>query len=475
MPSNPKQLAFEAEARASIRDGVTKLARAVKSTLGPCGRNACIDRGWGEPVVTRDGSRVAEEIELADPYENIAARLLRESADKTRSGSGDGSSTSTVLAEALYVEGARRLAGGVNPMMLVRGTRAAGAQAVETIIELSTRVRTSEQIRSVAAVAAGNDEEIGKTVADALDRVGRDGVVTIEEGKELETQVEVVEGMEFDRGFLSPHFVTDSDKMVCELRDPLILIFEEKISSLQKLLPLLEKVLAAKRPLLIVAEDVEGEVLATLVVNVLKGVLKCAAVKAPAYGERRKAMLQDLAIVTGARAVFKDIGIELDKVEIDDLGRAKKVRITSEDTTIVEGAGKKKDIEARVVEIRRELENTTSDYDREKLQERLAKLAGGVAVIKVGAATESAMKEKKARFESALSATRAAVEEGIVPGGGTALFRASERLAGLKLEDREEQFGVDVVRKALEAPLRQICANGGIEPGTVVRGLRGER
>ncbi len=475
MPKNPKQVAFGDEARSAMREGVTKLARAVKSTLGPAGRCAVVDRGWGEPLVTKDGSSVAEEIDLTNPYENMAARLVRAAADKTSDEAGDGSTTATVLAESLFLSGLRRVIAGMSPMMLSRGMRVASEKVVAQLQELSTPVKSQEQILAVATIASNNDRVIGKTISEAVEKVGKDGVITIEEGKGIDTAVEVVEGMEFDRGYLSPHFVTNPDKMVCELQNPSILIMEEKISTLPKILPILEKVLQAKRSLLILAEDVEGEVLATLVVNKLKGVLKCAAVKAPAYGDRRKAMLQDIAILTGGRAIFKDLGIEPENVSLSDLGTAKRVRISSEATTIVEGAGKKKDIEGREKEIRKELEATTSEYDREKLEERLAKLVGGVAVVRVGAATESEMKEKKNRFESALNATRAAVAEGILPGGGVALFRCAQSLKGVKLENAEEDAGVRVVETALSAPIVQLCANSGVEPATVTRVLRSEK
>ena len=475
MPKNPKQVAFGEEARTAMREGVTKLARAVKSTLGPSGRSAVIDRGWGEPIVTKDGASVAEEVDLANPYENMAAKLLRSAADKTSDEAGDGSTTSTVLAESIFLQGLKQVFAGVNPMILARGLRRGVEKALEEVKDQSTPVKSQEQILAIATIASNNDRTIGKILSDAIEKVGKDGVITIEEGKGIDTTVEVVEGMEFDRGYLSPHFVTQPDKMLCELANPCILILEEKVSTLTKILPILEKVLQSKRALLIIAEDVEGEVLATLVVNKLKGVLKCAAVKAPAYGDRRKAMLQDVAILTGGRAIFKDLGIEPEQLTLADLGTARKVRITSEHTTIIEGGGKKKDIEAREKEIRRELEVTESEYDREKLQERLAKLVGGVAVIRVGAATESEMKERKGRFESALSATRAAIEEGILPGGGVALFRAAQALKGFKTPLFEENQGVRVIEKALEAPIRQLCANSGIEPATVTRVLRSEK
>lgn len=475
MPKNPKQVAFGNEARQAMREGVVKLARAVKSTLGPAGRSAVVDRGWGEPLVTKDGATVAEEVDLTNPYQNMAAKLVRAAAEKTSDSAGDGSTTATILAESFYLQGLKHVTAGTNPMILVRGMRVACEKALDEIRSLSTPVKSSDQILAVATIASNNDSVIGKTLSEAMERVGKDGVITIEEGKGIDTTVDVVEGMEFDRGYLSPHFVTNPDKMVCELQNPLILILEEKISSLPKILPVLEKVLAAKRSLFIVAEDVEGEVLATLVVNKLKGVLKCAAVKAPAYGDRRKAMLQDLAVITGARAVFKDLGIEPEALGLADLGTAKRVRISSEATTIVEGAGKKKDIASRENEIRKELDGTTSEYDREKLQERLAKLVGGVAVIRVGAATESEMKERKNRYESALSATRAAIAEGILPGGGVALFRASLALSKLKLKVQEEDAGARVVEKALAAPVIQLCTNSGVEPATVTRALKADK
>jgi chaperonin GroEL len=475
MPKNPKQIAFGDEARAALRQGVIKLARAVKTTLGPAGRSAVVDRGWGEPLVSKDGATVAEEIDLTTANENLAAKLLRAAADKTSDEAGDGSTTSTVLAESLFLNGLKHVTAGVNPMILARGIRHGIEKAIEHVKDQSTPVKSQDQILAVATVASNNDRDIGKTLSEAIEKVGKDGVITIEEGKGVETTVDVVEGMEFDRGFLSPHFVTNPDKMVCELQNPYLLMLEEKISTLTKILPVLELVLASKRPLLLIAEDVEGEVLATLVVNKLKGVLKCAAVKAPAYGDRRKAMLQDLAVLTGGKAIFKDLGIEPENLELADLGTAKRALITSENTTIIEGGGKKKDIEARVKEIRKELEHTTSDYDREKLQERLAKLVGGVAVIRVGAATESEMKEKKGRFESAWSATRAAIAEGILPGGGVALFRASLALKAVKRKEAEEDAGVRAVEAALAAPMYQLCQNSGVEPATVTRVVRNEK
>ena len=470
----PKQIAFDLEAQLASREGVEKLARAVKTTLGPAGSNAVIDRGWGEPIITKDGSSVAEEVDLIDPYENMAAKLVREAAEKTSNEAGDGSTTATVLAESIYLRGLKNVIGGMNPMILSRGIRVAVDRALESLEELSTPVNSKDQVVHLATVAANLDRKIGETIADAFESVGKDGVITIEEGKEIETQVESVEGMEFDRGYLSPHFVTDGDKMLCELEKPFILIFEEKLTKLNELLPIMEKVLAAKRPLLLVAEDVEAEVLSALVVNKLKGVLPCAAVKAPAYGERRKAMLQDLAILTGANAIFKDMGVQLESLELADLGEAGKVRITSEDTIIVGGGGEAGAVEARANEIRSELEDTESEYDQEKLQERLAKLVGGVCVIHVGAATESDMKEQKSRYESALNATRAGQAEGILPGGGVGLFRAAQALADLDLDGLsiEEKAGVDVIRGALEAPIRQLCLNSGVEPARVLREIQ---
>jgi chaperonin GroEL len=475
MPKNPKQIAFEEVARAATSAGVDKLARAVKTTLGPVGRCAVIDRGWGEPIVTKDGARVAEEVELTDPYQNMAARLMRQAAEKTHKQAGDGSTTATVLAESIFKLGLRRVIGGVNSMVLARGLKTATERAIEELKKLAVPVKSDDQILAIATIAANQDRLIGKTITDALAKVGKEGVITIEEGKELQSTVDVVEGMKFDRGYLSPHFVTNPDKMVCDLQNPFILILEEKISALPKIVPILEKVLQTKRPLLIIAEDVEGEVLATLVVNKLKGVLKCAAVKAPAYGDRRKAMLQDIAVLTGGRAIFKDLGIEPEQIRTSDLGQAKKVTITSEDTILVGGAGDKKDIDGRAREIRQDLEKTESEYDREKLQERLAKLVGGVAVIRVGAATESEMKERKVRFEGALNATRAAQEEGILPGGGVSLLRVADALKDVAMDLKEEQAGVQVIREALEAPIRQLCINCGIEPATVLRGVRKEK
>ncbi len=460
-----KQLAFAEDARAALRNGIEKLARAVKTTLGPRGRNALLDRGWGSPKVSRDGATVAEEIDLVDRYENMAARLLREAATKTSDEAGDGTTTSIVLAEAIFLEGLKAVTAGHPPVAIVRGV-ARGLKAVLERLEKMSRPIEDSEIARIATIAANQDAEIGKTIADAIRRVGKDGVITIEEGQGTETTVDVVEGMQFDRGFLSPHFVTNPDELVCELSKPYILIHEAKISNAREFIPLLEKVAATKRPLLVIAEEVEGEALATMVVNKLRGVLQCCAVKAPAYGDRRKAMLQDIAILTGGKALFEDLGLKLDSVELSELGQAKKVVVDTDYTTIVEGAGDAAEISGRCKQIRKELEVTTSDYDREKLQERLAKLAGGVAQINVAATTESEMKDKKNRFESAHNATKAAIEEGILPGGGVALLRAASALDKVKAPEAE-RVGLDVLRKALEAPIKQIADNAGFG-GTVV-------
>ncbi|XAL99080.1 chaperonin GroEL [Phycisphaeraceae bacterium D3-23] len=461
-----KDLAFESDARASLLAGVEKLANAVKSTLGPRGRNAVLDKSWGGPTVTKDGVSVAEEIELADKNENMGAQLVKEAASQTSDKAGDGTTTSTVLAEAIFKEGLRQIAAGHDANALVRGIKQAVEVAVAEIDKQAKKIDGKKDIQNVAAISANNDAAIGKIMADAMETVGKDGVITVEEGKSLETYVDVVEGMQFDRGYLSPNFITNPDEMSVELEKALVLVFEDKVGSIQKLIPLLEKVQETKRPLLIIAEDVEGEALATLVMNKLRGVLNICAVKAPGYGDRRKAMLQDIAVLTGGEAIMKDLGVELDAVELSQLGMAKKVTITADTTTIIEGAGETKDIKGRIEQIRREIDATTSDYDREKLQERLAKLAGGVAQINVGAASEAELKEKKARVEDALHATRAAVQEGIVPGGGVSFIRAATKVAKLKLEG-DAQAGVDVVRKALHVPLQTIADNAG-EHGSVV-------
>ena len=464
-----KELAFDVEARAKLLAGVEKLAAAVKATLGPRGRNAVIDKSWGGPTVTKDGVTVADEIDLTDRAENLGAKLVKQAASKTSKIAGDGTTTATVLTEALFKEAYKNLAAGADGMALKRGMEAAAKAVSEKLASLAKPVDITKtnEIINVASVSANNDREIGKIMAEAFQRVGKDGVITVEEAKSFETTIEFVEGMQFDRGYLSPHFVTDPDKMVCELEKPLILVYEEKISNVSKLIPLLEKTAQAKRPLLIIAEDVESEALATLVVNKLKGILKVAAVKAPGYGDRRKAMLQDISVLTGAEPIFKDLGIELDKVTLSQLGQARKVTINNDDTTIVEGNGSQEAINGRIKQIRDEIEATTSDYDREKLQERLAKLTGGVAQINVGAATEAEMKEKKARIEDALHATRAAIEEGIVPGGGVALVRCIEAAKSVKLQG-DEKTGAEILAKALRTPCYCIAYNAGATANLVV-------
>jgi chaperonin GroEL len=466
-----KMLKFNEDARHALERGINKVANAVKVTLGPRGRNVVLDRKWGAPVITKDGVTVAKEIELADPWENMGAQLCREVASKTNDVAGDGTTTATVLAQALVNEGMRYVAAGGNPIALKRGIEKAVQKAVEAIRQMAIPVTGREQIEYVASIA-GNDPEIGKMIAEAMDKVGKDGVITIEESKGTQTTLEVVEGMQFDRGYISPYFITDPERMEAVLEDVLILIHEKKISSAQDLLPLLERVAQARRPLLIIAEDVEGDALATLVVNKLRGVLQCAAVKAPSFGERRKAMLEDIAILTNGRFISEDLGIKLENVTLDMLGQAKKVVITKEETTIIEGAGSKEAVMGRINQIKRLIETTESSYDREKLQERLAKLSGGVAVIKVGAATETELKEKKHRFEDAHSATRAAVEEGIVPGGGKVFLNAQAALDELQLDDPDERTGVEIVRRALEEPLRQIAENAGLEGSVIVEKVR---
>jgi len=464
-----KDLAFGSDARAKLLAGVEKLAAAVKSTLGPRGRNAVLDKGWGGPTVTKDGVTVAEEIDLLDKSENMGAKLVKEAASKTSKIAGDGTTTAMVLAEAMFKEAYRNLAAGADAMALNRGIQAAAKVVTERIASQAKPVDSTKKddIINIASVSANNDVEIGKIMAEAFNRVGKDGVITVEEGKGIDTTVEFVEGMQFDRGYLSPHFVTDVDNMVCKLEKPFILVYEEKISNVSKLLPLLEKTSKAKRALLIIAEDVESEALATLVVNKLKGVLQVAAVKAPGYGDRRKAMLQDIAVLTGAEPIFKDLGIELENISISQLGQAKKVTIDNDNTIIIEGAGGNEAVSGRIKQIRNELEATTSDYDREKLQERLAKLTGGVAKINVGAASEAEMKERKARIEDALHATRAALEEGVVPGGGVALIRCIDAVKKLKLRG-DEQTGVDIVAKAISMPCHCIASNAGAVANLVV-------
>jgi chaperonin GroEL len=463
-----KQLCFDQKALEALLRGAGKAARAVSSTLGPRGRSVLLDRGWGSPNVTKDGATVADDIELVNPFENIGAQMVKEAASKTNDAAGDGTTTSAVLADALFREGILLVTAGVNPIALTRGIKKGVESVVGELKKMSKPIKDSEQIFHIATIAAGNDANVGRMISDAMDKVGRDGVITIEEGKSMTTEFKVVEGMNFDRGFISPQFVTNPEEMRCVLENPYILIYEDKISSAQKLIPLLETLAAMKKPLLIIAEDVEGEALAMLVVNRMKGILQCAAVKAPGYGDRRKAMLDDIAVLTEAKAVFKDLGIDLENVRESHLGRAKRVTITSEDTTIAEGAGSKKAVEERVEQIRREVEQTDSDYDKEKLQERLAKLSKGVAQINIGAATETEMKEKKSRFEDALSATRAAVAEGVLPGGGTALLRARKSLDAVKAEG-DEKLGVDVLAVALESCVKQLADNAGVDGAMVLR------
>jgi chaperonin GroEL len=466
-----KKIAYDQEARERMRDGVRKLARAVKVTLGPRGRNVIIEKSFGSPTVTKDGVTVAKEIELEGRYENLGAQLVKEVASKTSDVAGDGTTTATVLAEAIFEEGIKNVTAGANPVGLKRGIEKAVARVVESIKKMKIDIKGKKEIAQVGSVAANNDEEIGTILADAMERVGKDGVITVEEGKSLKTEVKWVEGMQFDKGYLSPHFVTNPDKMECVLENPWILIHEKKISTIKDMLPLLEKIAQSGRPLLVIAEEIEGEALATLVVNKLRGVFKCCAVKAPGFGDRRKAMLEDIAIMTGGKAIFEDLGINLESVTTAELGSAKKVVIGKDDCTIIEGAGKQKEAQGRMEQIRAEIAKTTSDYDREKLQERLAKLAGGVAQIMVGAATEAEMKERKARVEDALHATRAAVAEGIVAGGGIALVRAAASLDDLKLTG-DERIGADIVRRALESPMRQIAVNAGVDGSIVVQTVR---
>ena len=462
-----KQIAFDQEAREALRRGIHKLAKAVKVTLGPKGRNVIIQKSFGSPLVTKDGVTVAKEIDLEDKYENMGARMVREVASKTSDVAGDGTTTATVMAEAIFNEGLKAVVAGVNPMMMKRGIEKAVEEIIERLKENSKPVKLKKDLQNVATVASNDDNEIGTIIAEAFDKVGKDGVITVEEGKALQTTHEFVEGMQFDRGYLSPYFVTDQQKMECELDDPYILIYEKKISSNKDLVPLLEKVLSTNKPILIIAEEVEGEALATLVINRLRGTFKCSAVKAPGYGDRRKAMLEDIAKLTGGQAIFEDLGIQLEAVELKQLGRAKKVKIDKDNTIIIEGAGKKDEIKARVASIQRELEKSTSDYDKEKLSERIAKLSGGVAKINVGAATESEMKEKTARVEDAMHATRAAAQEGILPGGGVALLRASDGLKGKGLS-HDELIGYNIVVRACKAPIQQISNNAGMDGAVVM-------
>ena len=467
-----KQLQFDENARHTLLRGIEKLAKAVKATLGPSGRNVILDKKFGSPTITKDGVTVAKEIELEDPYENMGAQLVREVASKTSDVAGDGTTTATILAESIYREGLRNVTAGANPTSLQRGIMKGVDAIVEELKKLSKKVSDRTEIAQVATVSANWDKTIGEIIADAMDKVGKDGTITVEEAKSIETTLEVVEGMQFDKGYLSPYFVTNAEAMEAILENAYILIYEKKISSLKDLLPLLEKVAKAGRPLLIISEDVEGEALATLVVNKLRGTLQVCAVKAPGFGDRRKAMLEDIAVLTGGRLISEDLGIKLENIKLDDMGRAKRVTVDKENTTIVEGEGKKADIQGRVAQIRRQIEETTSDYDREKLQERLAKLAGGVAVVNVGAATETEMKEKKARVEDALHATRAAVEEGIVPGGGVALLRAQKALDNMKDLEGDEKIGVQIVRRAIEEPTRQLADNAGAEGALVVEEIK---
>ncbi len=469
-----KQLLFQDEARRKILSGIEQLTRAVKVTLGPKGRNVVIDKKFGSPTITKDGVTVAKEIDLEDPFENMGAQMVKEVAEKTSDIAGDGTTTAAVLAEAIYREGLRNVTAGSNPMALKRGIEKAVEKVVEELKKLSTPIKDKKEIAQVASIAANSDTSIGDLIAEAMDKVGKDGVITVEEAKSTATTLEVVEGMQFDQGYLSPYFVTDAERMEALLEDVYILIHEKKISSLKDLLPLLEKIARIGKPLLIIAEEVEGEALATLVVNKIRGTFVACAVKAPGYGDRRQAMLEDIAILTGGKALTEDLGIKLENVDIEDLGRAKKVKIDKENTTIVEGAGKTQAVNARIAQIKKQIEDTDSDYDKEKLQERLAKLAGGVAVINIGAATETEMKEKKARVEDALHATRAAVEEGIIPGGGVALIRAIPVLDKMKLEG-DEKVGVDIVKRALEEPIRQLTQNAGLEGSVVVQRVKQEK
>jgi len=470
-----KQLLFDEAARSSMLKGVSLLTDAVKATLGPKGKNVVIDKKYGAPTITKDGVTVAKEIELKDPYENMGAQLVREVASKTSDVAGDGTTTATVLAYAIYSGGIKHVVAGSNPMDIKRGVE----KAVETIVgelkKISRPVQDKKEIAQVGTISANNDSTIGELIADAMDKVGKDGVITVEEAKSMTTSLDVVEGMQFDRGYSSPYFVTDPERMECNLDDAFILINEKKISSMKDLLPILEQTAKMGRPLMIIAEEVEGEALATLVVNKLRGTIQVCAVKAPGFGDRRKAMLEDIAILTGGTVISEDLGIKLETVKLTDLGRAKKITVDKENTTIVEGAGDPKKIEGRVKLIKAQIDETTSDYDREKLQERLAKIVGGVAVINVGAATETEMKEKKARVEDALHATRAAVEEGIVPGGGVALIRCISALKGLKLDNHDQQVGVDIIKRALEEPIRQIINNTGLEPSVIVEKVKNSK
>ncbi|MDD5109174.1 MAG: chaperonin GroEL [Candidatus Omnitrophica bacterium] len=469
-----KQLLYSDDARRKILSGVEQLAAAVKVTLGPKGRNVVIDKKFGSPTITKDGVTVAKEIDLEDPFENMGAQMVKEVAEKTSDIAGDGTTTATVLAESIYREGLKNVTAGSNPMELKRGIEKAVVKIVEELGKLSTPIKDKKEIAQVASIAANSDTNIGELIAEAMDKVGKDGVITVEEAKSTATTLDVVEGMQFDQGYLSPYFVTDAERMEVLLEDAYILIYEKKISSIKDILPLLEKIARVGKPLLIIAEEVDGEALATLVVNKIRGTFVACAVKAPGYGDRRKAMLEDIAILTGGKAITEDLGIKLENIDVEDLGRAKKVKIDKENTTIVEGAGKNTAINARINQLKKQIEDTDSDYDKEKLQERLAKLAGGVAVINVGAATETEMKEKKARVEDALHATRAATQEGIVPGGGVALIRTIAALDKLKLEG-DEKIGANIVKRAIEEPLRQIAQNAGLEGSVVVQRIKQEK
>jgi len=467
----PKQLAFEHEAREHLRTGVAKMAKAVRSTYGPRGRTAVIDKGWGNPTVTKDGVSVAEEVELSDPYQNLGAQLLKEAATKTSDVAGDGTTTATVLAEAIFKQSLRFVSAGASVAAVGRGIQTAVEKVTDFFADFSGKIDTKEEIQQVGTIAANGDIEVGTMIAEAMEKVGRDGVITVEEGKTLDTTVDVVEGMQFDRGYASPHFVTDPDRLECVLESPLVLIWEDKISAAAKFVPLLEKISKTKRPLLIIAEAVEGDALATLVVNRMRGILNVCAVKAPGYGDRRKAMLGDIATLVGGEAFYKDLGLDLETIDVARLGTAKRVVIDSDNTTIIQGAGESADVSGRCAQIRREIENSDSDYDREKLQERLARLAGGVAEVLVGAATESEMKERKARVEDALHATRAAIEEGVLPGGGVAYVRALDIVEKIQL-DGDEQIGVDIIRNALPVPAECIAENAGYDGALVVKKIR---
>ncbi|NQT75598.1 MAG: chaperonin GroEL [Candidatus Omnitrophica bacterium] len=469
-----KQLSFREDARAAIARGIDQLAEAVKVTLGPKGRNVVLDKKFGSPTITKDGVTVAKEVELRDPYENMGAQLVKEVAEKTSDVAGDGTTTATVLAQAIYKEGLKNVTAGANPSALKRGIEKAVIEIVGNLKKMSKPIKDKKEIAQVASIAANNDSAIGDLIAEAMEKVGKDGVITVEEAKSMATTLDVVEGMQFDQGYLSPYLVTDAERMEAVIENPYILIYEKKVSAMKDMLPLLEKIARSGKPLVIIAEDVEGEALATLVVNKLRGTFNCCAVKAPGYGDRRKAMLEDIAVLTGGKAITEELGIKLENITLDDLGKAKRITVGKEETTIVEGAGKTSDINGRIAQIKRQVEDTDSDYDKEKLQERLAKLAGGVAVINVGAATETEMKEKKARVEDALHATRAAVEEGIVPGGGVAFLRSISKLDDLKLKG-DEKVGVSIVKRALEEPIRQIVRNAGFEDSVVVHKVKEEK